>query len=76
VVLGFQPALIEFDTPSYVVLPFGAYHLRVLPPIVFDLYKILTLTNVNKFPFVSLNRIFALTLRGNKRKVYENLLQS
>ena len=29
--------------------------------IVFDLYKILTLTNVNKFPFVSLNRIFALT---------------
>ena len=30
--------------------------------IVFDLDKILTLTNVNKFPFASLNRIFAVTL--------------
>ena len=29
--------------------------------IVFDLYKILTLTSVNKFPFVSLNRIFTRT---------------
>ena len=29
--------------------------------IVFDLDKILALTNVNKFPFASLNRIFAVT---------------
>ena len=61
-VLGFQPALIEFDTPSYVVLPLRGVPLASFAPIVFDLYKILTLTNVNKFPFVSFNRIFALTL--------------
>lgn len=28
-----------------------------------NLNKILTLTNVNRFPFASLNRIFALTLQ-------------
>lgn len=38
--------------------------------VVFDLYKILTLTNVNKFPFVSLNRIFALPLQPVNSQVY------
>ena len=47
---------------GYVVLPLRGVPLASFAPIVFDLYKILTLTNVNKFPFASLNRIFALTL--------------
>lgn len=38
--------------------------------IVFDLDKILALTNVNKFPFASLNRIFAVTLYPNSGFIF------
>lgn len=38
--------------------------------IVFDLDKILALTNVNKFSFVSLNRIFAVTLHPNSGFIF------